>query len=59
MFVVSRPAIAMATSGLPAAALANHMLVNPSASASCAWATARSTVLPVAVRPMRMSRPSS
>ena len=44
MLVVSRPAMAMATSGSPVTALAYHIEVKPSASACLACRTTLSTV---------------
>ena len=57
MLVVPWPAIAMATSGSPATALAYQRLVKPSASARLACSTIRSTVAPPPVSPMRIAGP--
>ena len=56
IWLVARPARAIATSGSPNTALAYQRLVNPSASASMACWTMRSAVAPPPVRPMRMQR---
>src|SRR4051812_16167681 len=58
MFVVSRPAMAMATSGSPVTTLAYQSEVKPSASACWAWRTTLSTVALPPVRPMRTCSPS-
>src|SRR6476646_10850957 len=58
MVDVSRPAMAIATSGSPVTTLAYHSDVNPSASACLACRMTLSAVAPPPVKPIRIRPPS-